>query len=218
MKFNQINMNPFKESDDGQLGHHYFNLAFEVDFSRKDIIPTENHLKSNLQWSEDFTSKGDILLPHPDTRYNYTPKSDKLTERWVNYIQFNKDLFIDQIFSKENKDFQKFKSRWCWPVETLKNKISLSTSILKDLPGHRMGPHLDNEYIFAVLIVNLCKNKSATTFHEINNNLGKIYEAPKEKGKGLLFLNTPGSLHSFENNSDSDRYISYTTFALNLSP
>lgn len=215
MKFKQIQLNPLNKLHNPILENQFFNLIFEIDFSKQKFLPAEQHIKTNLKWCDSFSSDG-ALLPHPTGRLNYEPKTDKSVENWKQYITFTKDHFIEKIFNEKNDDTEKLQNRWCRSIDELKENITVATDIIKDPPSFEMLPHMDNEFIFAVLIVNLCDNKSTTGFHEISQDLKTIYKAPTQKGEGLLFLNTPGSLHSFKNDSDEERYISYTTFVLNL--
>ena len=74
-----------------------------------------------------------------------------------------------------------------------------SASILKDQPGFKMAPHLDNKHVMVQIIVNLVQDyTTATEFYHFNSTT-PCYRAPLKKNHGVMFLNTPGSVHGITN-------------------
>ena len=81
-------------------------------------------------------------------------------------------------------------------------------TIYKDQAGFAMTPHLDNSHVMAQMVVNLLQdNDTATEFHYFNE-LSPCYRAPLKKNHGVIFLNTPGSVHSIAN-VNKTRWILY---------
>lgn len=79
---------------------------------------------------------------------------------------------------------------------------------LLDKPGFSMEPHEDNRYIVGILIINLQDNPCGTYFKDID------YVAPKEKGKGVFFLNNSNTAHGIEQPGPEDRYIGYQSITI----
>lgn len=75
--------------------------------------------------------------------------------------------------------------------------------LLVDKPGFQMDIHEDNRFIVGVLIINLKDNPCGTHFRDID------YIGPKEKGKGIFFLNHSNTAHGIEQPGPEDRYIGY---------
>ena len=73
-------------------------------------------------------------------------------------------------------------------------------------PGFSLGRHFDNRFVFANFILNLVDNPVSTKFYDYTQNNKLIYEAPKEKGKGVFFLNYENTCHSYINDSFENRY------------
>ena len=102
-----------------------------------------------------------------------------------------------------------------WPIpkfkyknmyEFVKDTTKITTQIFMDTPEFSLAPHFDNRFVFANFILNLTDNSVSTKFYDYTQNYKLIYEAPKEKGKGVFFLNYENTCHSYINNSFENRY------------
>jgi hypothetical protein len=180
-----------------------------------------------LVWTFDFEYDFDILseidtnytgispggiLPIPGRQiYDYT-KSEKLSDcvqEWKNNIVKN----LENIFY-EKETFELFKKRWPIRQENFANLVRPHTEIFQDLPGFSMGRHLDNQSVIANVIVNLKDNNDGTIFHNYKSSHEVLFQASGKKNTGIIFLNTPSSLHSVQNDVDQTRYILYTSLIL----
>ena len=99
----------------------------------------------------------------------------------------------------------------------IKKNTNIITHIFMDRPEMKFAPHFDNRLVFANFIVNLDDNPISTKFYDYRNNSKLIYEAPKEKGTGIFFLNNENSYHSYNNDTNQNRYAMMSTITLNLS-
>ena len=101
-----------------------------------------------------------------------------------------------------------FKTRFFKPIDEYRHDTSWFSSVLKDQPKFKMGPHLDNSHVMIQMVVNLMKdNETATEFYYTNEH-EPCYQAPLKKNHGIVFLNTPGAVHSIVNPNNT-RWIFY---------
>lgn len=79
--------------------------------------------------------------------------------------------------------------------------------VLKDKEGFKMSPHIDNRFIFGVLIINLQDNpiRSGTYFTDLE------YGGPTQKGTGIFMLNNWNTRHSISNLGPGTRTVGYQT-------
>jgi len=112
-----------------------------------------------------------------------------------------------------------------WPIpkfkyknmyEFVKDTTKITTQIFMDTPEFSLAPHFDNRFVFANFILNLTDNPVSTKFYDYTQNYKLIYEAPKEKGKGIFFLNYENTCHSYINDSFENRYGLISSINLKL--
>jgi hypothetical protein len=96
----------------------------------------------------------------------------------------------------------------------VKDNTFIAKTIFMDTPGWNLPPHFDNRLTFGNLIINLDNNPVSTKFHDYRYNNELIYESPKEKGTGTLFLNHENGLHSYINDTNQNRYVMVVTMIL----
>ena len=101
-----------------------------------------------------------------------------------------------------------FKKCWYRDVEYYIKHSHTFGVIFHDEPGFEMGIHLDNHHIMLQLIVNLTDNDSGTEMYDIVSS-APYHRLTGEKNKGIMFLNSPGALHSI-GHINKDRYILYS--------
>ena len=92
-------------------------------------------------------------------------------------------------------------SKFVWP------SFKETGEVLQDKEGFKMSPHIDNRFIFGVLIINLQDNPagSGTKFIDMD------WEGPTEKGTGVFMLNNWNTRHSITNLGPGTRTIGYQT-------
>jgi hypothetical protein len=89
------------------------------------------------------------------------------------------------------------KPRFFHPISYYQEHARWFSTILKDEPGFRMWPHIDNSHIMIQMIVNLLQdNDTSTVFFNIFDQQQPVYQAPRKQNHGIVFLNTPGSIHT----------------------
>lgn len=106
------------------------------------------------------------------------------------------------------KDDNFFKWRWTRDPSVYSTETNMIARIFKDLPGHAMQPHLDNNHIIMQTVINLVDNPSSTDIYSFVDSV-PIYQSSKQQDRGVTFLNTPGAVHGIRN-AESDRYILYS--------
>jgi hypothetical protein len=150
-----------------------------------------------------------------------------------NKLEQNKIQSLLESFSNENlykiiNDVYEFNENIMgitWPLATnkyknmyefVKNNTLVTTQIFMDTPGFSLGPHFDNRFVFSNFILNLVDNPVSTKFYDYTQNYKLIYEAPKEKGKGIFFINYENSCHSYINDSFKNRYCIISSIVLKM--
>jgi len=114
-----------------------------------------------------------------------------------------KDFLLDLVTQSST-----FKPRYPMPAEEYQKRTHWLATIYRDQAGFAMTPHLDNNHVMVQMVVNLLQdNNTATEFHYVNNTV-PCYRAPLKKNHGVIFLNTPGSIHSITG-VDKTRWILY---------
>jgi hypothetical protein len=127
---------------------------------------------------------------------------------------------IDEIYQSNKFNFgmswilneKKYSSMY----DFIKKNTNINTHIFMDSPGFGFAPHFDNRFVFANFIVNLDDNPISTKFYDYRKNSKLIYEAPKEKGTGVFFLNYENSFHSYMNDTNINRYAMMSSITINL--
>jgi len=127
---------------------------------------------------------------HNNLRSMYN--STGIVSSWLAQIQPN--LLLDIVSSSVCFAPLYYKS-----LDDYGNNGVCTSSVLRDQPGFEMIPHLDNRHVMAQLVVNLLQDyETATEFYYFNSNT-PCYRAPLKKNHGVVFLNTPGSVHGIAN-------------------
>ena len=76
--------------------------------------------------------------------------------------------------------------------------------MVRDKPTYSLTPHYDNNRVYGVIIINTTDNNNSTVFYNDNDEV--IYTNSSKKGKGIFFLNTSKTKHSYINDSSENRY------------
>ena len=152
------------------------------------------------------------------SRYNQVNFSKTISRLYYNGTQNDsiqnligyscKDKLLD-IVSLTNG----FKTKFLQPLSVYKEHTRQFSSIILDQPGFSMTPHMDNHDIIVQCIVNLVQdNETSTAFYNSYSET-PVYQAPKKKNHGVMFVNTSGSLHGIQNITHN-RWIWYSGVGL----
>lgn len=182
-------------------------FEYEIDIS---LLPSDSYWTSVVDWTKTPFNSTKISLQDAmvddnsiiSDVYNIFNKKD-VAAIIGEVAEANKELFSN-LYLYDDRIFPTYASF----VEKITDSPS---SIVKYKPNSELSRHFDCRNCFADLITNLTNNNSSTKFYDYRNNDALIYEAPMEKGKGVVWLNCENTLHSYKNDTDLDRYVLLTT-------
>jgi hypothetical protein len=149
------------------------------------------------------------------TTYNNT--SEILNKFQNSFDQQIKQQILERIWNSPPCDAcmsTHLRGSWLFQLEDCIKKSHFITGIIKDMPGFKMEPHLDNYYVMVQIIINLQDNCASTKFYPFNST-NPCYVAPTKKYQGVMFLNKPGAIHDIDNIT-KDRYILYASINIGL--
>jgi hypothetical protein len=196
-------LNNFKLIDDDYTNIMYRNCIWTFDLiSEYDI--------ADQMLTADYESINSLLPVAGRKRYVFD--SSKVLDTFIDTL--NNLIFLkiqDLAFSPEIKGI--FQSRWPVDHSEIDDNFFSRTDIFKDPPNFSMGKHLDNQRVVANAIVNIANNSSTTQFFDYKDPNKVIFSTVGTKNTGVLFLNTPASLHHIKNNN-SDRYIANSSIMI----
>jgi hypothetical protein len=116
--------------------------------------------------------------------------------------------------------FLKIDTEKRWPnIPTqISNQLVIYKSLVADMPGYKMNPHIDNRSVYAAGYLNVFDNNPVTVLSTQQNstfgfNRAEEYHAPGKKGIGAIWLNTDNSWH-WVNTVSQDRKIIMITFQI----
>ena len=176
-------------------------------------LPEDDFLKSDTLWkSNDFKSETGGLYQESTRLKHYksqnTDEEIQMSKLFDRLNQQNVVDIISNLFDENEELFYKeypyIKTKYKSNKEFITSFIMTNIFAVKDKPTFSLVPHVDNRFMFGNFIYNLVDNKTSTKIYGLNNEV--TYEAPKEKGKGIFFLNTERTIHNYENNTNEDRY------------
>jgi hypothetical protein len=130
--------------------------------------------------------------------------------------KFNGTGVVGEFLKNSQKNFvldtvsqsATFQARYYKSLSEYQDTAVWFTTILRDQAKFAMAPHLDNSHVMVQIVVNLLQdNETSTEFYNFNEST-PCYRAPLKKNHGVMFLNTPGSMHSITNNNNT-RWILY---------
>jgi hypothetical protein len=174
-------------------------LIFECNID--DYIPVD-FIKNELNYKQIKDKSRNIF-----NNINDQPELESL----MNSLQ-DENLYkiIDELYESNKfwfgRSWKVNKNKYNTMYDFVKNNTDIAKYIFMDTPGVVMNTHFDDRITFGTFILNLNDNSKSTKFHDYRNNNKIIYEAPKEKGTGVFFLNNENSLHSYIHNGNENRY------------
>lgn len=152
-------------------------------------------------------------LPIWEVEYTNLPDDNFIKGLKYQEIDFKRQFYVwgNEIGDRIINDLQ---------LHNIKNELinhdvdNLESMVImvRDLPSYSLSPHYDNNRVYGVVIINTTDNDNSTVFYNENDEI--IYTNSSEKGKGIFFLNTPKTKHSYTNNTNQNRYAVITTLHL----
>jgi hypothetical protein len=102
--------------------------------------------------------------------------------------------------------------RWPNIPEQISKQIVVYLSLVTDLPGYKMDPHIDNRTVYAAGYLNVFDNESLTVISTRRSSIfgiqkPKQYCAPGNQGRGSIWLNTDNSWHWVNSASQTRRIV-----------
>lgn len=148
-------------------------------------------------------------LGYNDLNRRLTKTSDKVTgPAWKEFRQSLEDCKLKLVEQFLQIDTEK---RWPNIPNQISNHITVYASLITDLTGYKMSPHIDNRSVYAAGYLNVFDNESLTVVSTKHRSAfgfkkAKEYRATGAKGTGVLWLNTENSWH-WVNRAAQDRRI-----------
>ena len=102
--------------------------------------------------------------------------------------------------------------RWPDIPEQISKHMVMYPSLVTDLAGYKMSPHLDNRTVYAAGYLNVFDNESLTVISTQQSSMfgfqkPKQYRAPGSQGRGAIWLNTDNSWHWVNSASRTRRIV-----------
>jgi hypothetical protein len=184
----------------------YYQLQYTVpiwEIELKGSILDSDYFSTSLK---DITRYKNIAYSEELKRSLFQPYPDDPNFELIGFDKKNE--ILDLVSSTDG-----FKRKFLKPLSSYKQYCYQSSSIILDHPNFEMGIHLDNHSIIIQMIVNLLHdNETSTEFYTVDS-IQPVYQAPKLKNHGVLFVNTPGALHAIRNIT-KPRWIWYSCINL----
>ena len=198
-----VKFSNFEQVDLPYVGREYKTFIWTFDFNTT----------VSAEFTDDMFTKSDQseFFNLPSNRQFYVNGSSIELDQMIKDTNNLLPIILPNVLKSQNKILH---DRWMTNAEDIKKCSNFYTRIVKDDHGLDMGPHIDNSFVIGNMILNLIDNKVGTKFY--SHGTDKTFVAPKEKNKGIFFLNTPGSLHSIKNDSHQTRYTLNTYWNLNV--
>jgi len=156
-------------------------------------VEIQSDVLDSPEFEAELRNNGNFIVSawhHNNLRSMYN--STGIVSNWLAQIQ--PSWLLDIVSSSV-----RFAPLYYKSLDEYGNSSVCTSSVLQDQPGFEMLPHLDNKHVMAQLVVNLLQDyETATEFYYFNSN-APCYRAPLKKNHGVVFLNTPGSVHGIAN-------------------
>lgn len=103
-------------------------------------------------------------------------------------------------------------NRWPNIPEQISKHMVVYLSLVTDLAGYKMDPHIDNRTVYAAGYLNVFDNESLTVVSTQRSSMfgiqkPKQYRAPGSQGLGTIWLNTDNSWHWVNSASQTRRIV-----------
>lgn len=176
--------------------HHCYNTpVWEVEI-QSDLLDTPE-FDLSLRLDENF----DVSQSHRNIQRSTFCGTGVVAEFLA---QSQRDFILDLVSS-----YFQFNKRYFQSIDHYKRTSGWQSIVLRDQPGFQMKPHIDNSHVMAQMVVNLLEDNDTSTEFYYFNDQQPCYRAPLKKNHGVIFLNTPGAVHSISN-INKTRWILYS--------
>ena len=167
---------------------HYLYRTPIWEIEIKSDLLDDPEFESGLQLDNNFTADNSWQSANLRSKFTGTGKVASFL------ADTQKDFLLNLVFQSPA-----FRAKYYKSIDEYKRSASWFATVLKDSPGFAMTPHIDNGHIVCQMIVNLLQdNETATEFYQFDKTT-PCYKAPLKKNHGVLFVNTPGAVHSIAN-------------------
>jgi len=180
------------------FSHFYSVPIWEIELQGYDI--------NNLEFEslvKDQNNYNTIKFSEEIFRYYYEGDKDDAVHMIKG--QTFKEQIIDVVSTTKE-----FKEKYVKNISEIRNNFIQFANIILDYPGFYMSPHIDNVNVVVQCIVNLIQDNETSTEFYTSDSEEPVYQAPKKKNHGVMFLNTHGSIHGIRNIKDY-RWIWYSS-------
>lgn len=135
-------------------------------------------------------------------------------EEFVKHLRQHKQQILELLLSLDQPRQNKEGDGWlreshAWLLEH--TRVDIKPVV--DSKGFEMGPHRDNRKSVVSGVFNVDDNPSPTVFSYDQSKHKILYQAPPQRNKGVLWLNTPHSFHGVQE-TDQPRKIILINFEL----
>ena len=116
---------------------------------------------------------------------------------FYNTVQNSIPSIVEKFVSMDQQQ-RRMPKRWAsHDVKKIASNIKLQMLPVIDMPGYRLGSHLDQRTWFATGLLNVSDNVSVTHFTKKKNSMfaRSYYKAEGTSSKGILWLNTESTWH-----------------------
>lgn len=146
-------------------------------------------------WEPNLDQAG---LEYKDLAKRITRSSDKVSSQgWKDFGSAMEQSKNDLV-----EHFLKIDTQRRWPniPQQIAKQIIIYKSLVNDLPGYKMDPHIDNRSVYAAGYLNIVDNDPVTVISTRQQSVFGLkkaaeYHAPGTQGTGVLWLNTENSWH-----------------------
>jgi hypothetical protein len=165
-----------------------------VEFSY-DVSELQNLFDGYQSWDPNLDLKG---LGYPALSKRLMRSGNVIdSPGWWNFKQAIENSKYDLVQKFLSIDTQ---LRWPNIPEQISNRIIIYRSLVADLSGYSMPPHVDNRSVYAAGYLNIFDNNPVTEVQGQKTPLFSLkkssdYLAPGKAGQGVIWLNTEKSLH-----------------------
>lgn len=164
---------------------------------------------SNL---EDFDSNNKEIYGTATARKFFQKDS-----AWLeNYNRMMHTALVDLIANLNKDNYSTFKNIWGWISTENLSGLTTFTDIVCDDYTLAMGKHLDNRKTVVAVILNLTNNESTTKFWDYRDPEKLLFNSSGVKGRGIIFMNSAGSLHNVEVSQQFPRITAQTQLSLHI--
>jgi hypothetical protein len=177
-------------------------IAFTTAFTETPVVEFSYPVDSLQSLFDDYLSWNPNLelngLGYDELTKRLTKSSDRVPgKEWKELLKAIDNIKLQLIKHMLEIDTEK---RWPNIPEQISKQMVVYLSLVTDLPGYKMEPHIDNRTVYAAGYLNVFDNESLTVVSTQRSSMfgiqkAKQYHALGEQGRGVLWLNTDNSWH-----------------------